>query len=130
MNEESKSPLERRYEEFKKKKNLKEVESIQKDELPKKTARQFLNEQRYLIWNYRVVKEKLFVSPVHDYEDNYRIVEVFYDENGNIDSWADSTDTILSWGTYEDLKSAAELVLKAFEKPVLTVNGETLVDQN
>lgn len=69
-------------------------------------------------WNYRVIREG----------DNYRIVEVFYDDNGRIEGWSDSTDTILSWDSYSNLKGSAEVVLYAFEKPVLVVEGEKLVD--
>lgn len=68
-------------------------------------------------WNYRVIKDN----------NNYRVVEVFYDENGNIEGWSDCTDTILSWANYDDLKGTAEMVLYAFDKPVLVVEGEKLV---
>jgi len=68
-----------------------------------------------MFWNYRVIQDE---------KEQYRIVEVFYDDQGNLDGWVDSTDTILSWGNYHDLKGTAESVLHAFTKPVLTIEGE------
>lgn len=68
-----------------------------------------------MFWNYRVIQDE---------KGQYRVVEVFYDDHGNIDGWADSTDTILSWGSYHDLKGTAEAVLYAFDKPVLVIGGE------
>lgn len=62
-------------------------------------------------WNYRVIKDG----------GNYRIVEVFYDDNGRIDGWADSTDTILNWYSYANLKGSAEVVLYAFVKLILVI---------
>ena len=70
-----------------------------------------------MTWNYRVIKDG----------SNYRVVEVFYDENGEIEGWVDSTDIILSWDNYDDLKGTAERVLYAFDQPVLVVEGEKLV---
>jgi len=69
-------------------------------------------------WNYRVIKDGI----------NYRVVEVFYDKDGKIKGWADSTDIILSWDNYDDLKGTAEKVLYAFDQPVLVVEGEKLVE--
>lgn len=69
------------------------------------------------MWNYRVIKDG----------NNYRVVEVFYDDNGEIEGWVDSTDMILSWDNYDDLKGTAEKVLYAFDKPVLIIKGEKLV---
>jgi hypothetical protein len=77
-------------------------------------------------WNYRVVKEKKFINKKVGYLDNYRVVEVFYNDKNEINGWADSSATILSWDNYDDLKGTSEYVLKAFEKPVLTVKGDEL----
>lgn len=68
-----------------------------------------------MFWNYRVIQDK---------EEQYRVVEVFYDDHGRIDGWADSTDSILSWDNYNDLRASAEAVLHAFNKPILIIEGE------
>lgn len=60
-------------------------------------------------WNYRVIK---------DLDGNFKIVEVHY-ENGKIKGWADSSEDVLIWDNYEDLKGTYDLVKHAFEKPVL-----------
>jgi hypothetical protein len=83
-----------------------------------------------LSWNYRVIKENKSVNEKIGYYDNYRVVEVFYDENGKINGWSDCTDNILSWNNYEDLKGTSEMVLEAFKKPVLTVKDNDLIDEN
>jgi hypothetical protein len=79
------------------------------------------------MWNYRVLKEKI------DYNnkklERFRIIEVYYDDNGTIKGWADCTHDILSVTdevggfAYQDLKGSAEHVLDAFKLPVV-VKGE------
>lgn len=80
-------------------------------------------------WNYRVVKEKKFHNEELGHYDNYRIVEVFYDEKGNIKDWCDCCESILDWDNYDDLKGSAEYVLEAFKKPVLIVKGKELIKE-
>lgn len=73
-------------------------------------------------WNYRVIKTVVDDEPV------FKVVEVFYDEQGKIVGWTDCSDTILVWDNYEDLKGTAEYVLEAFKKPVLIhVQGDQLI---
>ena len=73
-------------------------------------------------WNFRVLRtdEKLGGKsyPV------YQIIQVYYDEDGNIEGWSDSSKDVLIWGTYEDLKGTYEYVKHAFDKPVLMLNDE------
>ncbi len=77
-----------------------------------------------MAWNYRVLKEE--VNYNDEKLDRFKIIEVYYDEAGNIKSWCDCSETILNWtgeNAYEDLKGSAEYVLGAFKKPVL-IKGE------
>lgn len=62
-------------------------------------------------WNHRVVKKN----------GVFHITEVFYKKSGKICGWVDPADinVMHGWEDLEDLKGTAELVLKAFEKPVL-----------
>lgn len=75
------------------------------------------------MWNYRLLKEEK-VDGQHT-EIRLRVIEVYYNEEGNIHGWADCADTILDIRgdnetlVYEDLKGDAEAVLDAFKLPVL-----------
>ena len=64
-------------------------------------------------WNYRVLEEVINNAP------NFRIIEVHYDDRGNIYGWADSRDRCLAWDNYGDLKGTCEYLKEAFEMPVL-----------
>lgn len=76
-------------------------------------------------WNYRVLKENKFLNELYGPVDEFRVVEVYYSENGSIKAWSDCTDTILMAETHDDLKSTAQFVLEAVSKPVLVLeNGE------
>lgn len=70
-------------------------------------------------WNFRVIKNG----------DMYEIAEVFYDDDGNVEGWADSSG-LLSWEKYEDLKGTVEYLQYAFHKPILVVDGDNLVRDN
>lgn len=75
------------------------------------------------MWNYRVLKEEI------DYKgeklEQFRVIEVYYDDDGVIEGWADCTESILSvtgeinGSSYEDLKLSAEHVIDAFKLPVV-----------
>lgn len=67
-----------------------------------------------MYWNYRIIEK------YHKDTDSttYHIHEVFYDSKGNIEAW---TEPIEPMGeTLEELRSDMNLMLLAFEKPVLT----------
>lgn len=77
------------------------------------------------MWNYRVLKEEVKDEKGRKSE-SFRVIEVYYDDNGSIKGWADCTDTILHVVSnpyddephaYEDLKGNAEHVLDAFKLP-------------
>ena len=64
-------------------------------------------------WNYRVLEEVINDVP------NFRIVEVYYDDRGNIYGWADNTAYILDWDNYGYLKATCEKLKDAFDMPIL-----------
>lgn len=76
-----------------------------------------------MYWNYRILKE------TKNNQNEYRIIEVYYDEKNNIETWCDCTDSILKTDGYEDLKDTANHVLNAFDKPVLLLGeNDKLMD--
>jgi hypothetical protein len=77
-------------------------------------------------WNYRVLKEPI------DGIVTFRIIEVYYDEDGRVEAWSNNTANILVWADYNDLKGTVEYLSGAFQKPVLIVTkkGELIEDQN
>lgn len=78
-------------------------------------------------WNYRVIKEEVKYGKSKNTYDIFRIIEVYYDKNGEIHGYSDSSDGILIWNEYEDLKGTVEYVGQAFSRPVLTLkNGELI----
>lgn len=69
-----------------------------------------------MTWNYRV-------SKTHDSgEILYGIVEVYYDEEGEVVGWSDFIDPNY-WDNPEDLKGTLKLMLEAFDKPLF--EGDT-----
>lgn len=90
-----------------------------------------------MYWNYRILrvdfdkssfkdnKELLELSP--DY--NYKIVEVYYNDDGGIEGWADSTyDTLLA-DNVEDLKGTVALLPDAFNEPVLKIVDDDKLEE-
>lgn len=71
-------------------------------------------------WNFRVIKNG----------DMYEIAEVFYDDDGNVEGWADSSGLLSCWDKYEDLKGTVEYLQYAFDKPILIVDGNKLIREN
>jgi hypothetical protein len=59
-------------------------------------------------WNYRVILQ----------DDYYSIHEVYYDDDGNIESWTEQPVGI-GGETLEELKGDLEYYKHALEKPVL-----------
>ena len=73
-------------------------------------------------WNYRVIKT--FHSETGEAE--FRIHEVYYDENGNINGW--TQDPISSFGTdLGELREDIRYHLTAFHKPILKEVDNKLV---
>jgi hypothetical protein len=70
-------------------------------------------------WNYRIVKEN----------GNYEVREVYYTKDNEATSWTVSATIILSWdNNYEELHGTYKLIGSAFEKPILEVVGNKLVE--
>lgn len=72
-----------------------------------------------MYWNYRLMRFSNTKGEIY-----YEVCEVYYDENGNPHSWAESHN-LLAYETVEEIKDAYENIEKAFEKTVLEyVNGK------
>lgn len=78
-------------------------------------------------WNYRVLKEE--IDDEGKKLEQFRVIEVYYDDEGIIEGWADCTESILSVSgevdgdAYEVLKESAESVLDAFKLPMVIKGG-------
>lgn len=64
-------------------------------------------------WEYRV-----FEIPTTE-EHFFRIHEVYYDEDDNIEGWSKDPINPFGCGSLEDLKRDLELMQKALELPVI-----------
>ena len=74
-------------------------------------------------WNYRVVKKTDSKSKTVW----YNIHEVYYSKDGSIDAW--SENPISPHGdTPEELKIDLELMMAAFNHPVLTEDRNNLIE--
>jgi hypothetical protein len=91
------------------------------------------------IWNYRVLREEITYN--NQKSESFRVIEVYYKEDGSIEGWADCTTTILHVVSnplddqsyaYDDLKGTAHHVLDAFKLPMVQLkdDGETLHEIN
>ena len=66
-----------------------------------------------MTWNYRVLEEvKKGISV-------FKVVEVYYDNHGNIKGYINSSANILVWDNYNDLKGTYEKIGPAFAQPVI-----------
>lgn len=79
-------------------------------------------------WNYRIIRE-LDDSTSSKKEKTYfyKIAEVYYDDEGNIDGWC-SSEGALEWCELESLIETIKLLQGVIDKPVLEVNGDTLIE--
>ena len=76
------------------------------------------SKQHKSYWNYRIFEDK---------EDNraiFRIIEVYYEKNGNIESWIDAINIPSTWDNMEDLKNDYDKLKNAFEMPLLKRDGK------
>lgn len=68
-------------------------------------------------WNYRIIKT------IRDKEPFYRIHEVYYDDNGEIEGWTE--EPVLPYGeTVEELREDIHYFLQAFQQPILALKEE------
>lgn len=69
-------------------------------------------------WDYRVFKH------THEhFEPTYAIHEAYYDATGNVDGWTRYRSELYA-ETVEELKLSLEMMLLAFNKPVLNYGPE------
>lgn len=75
---------------------------------------------------YRILKTKT------DYDrvlfDEFKVIEVSYDKEGNITHWSDTSETALIQNSYEELQENYNKMKKAFDKPVLRFVNYNLVE--
>lgn len=77
-------------------------------------------------YNYRVIKSTYVRTS--DSEDCYQIHDVYYDETGLERGWAQEPAS--PYGeTIIELKETLGRMLRALEKPVLVVSGNTLIEE-
>jgi hypothetical protein len=72
-----------------------------------------------MTWNYRVLEEN------KNNKITFRIIEVYYDENGLIWSWIENEHILSGWDTLDDLKCTAKMIARdVFTMSVLKRNEE------
>jgi hypothetical protein len=75
-------------------------------------------------WNYRVIR---YDNDEYNVDPYFSIHEVYYHENGEL-SW--SVNSIKPQGeSPEELRADLELMLKALDKPVMSVRGGRLEEE-
>lgn len=82
-------------------------------------------------WNYRIGThvfsyKKTFVNnpelAKHKDERLFSIIEVYYDENGVPDGYAEANPT-KNWDLLEDLTGTLDLLLEAKTKPIIDIDN-------
>lgn len=63
-----------------------------------------------MTWNHRVIKDE---------HGQYMIHEVYYDKDGNIETWTENSTSPCGDESLADLKEDIKIYVKALEKPVL-----------
>lgn len=76
--------------------------------------------------DYRVIFEPLEEGSD---EGDYRISEVFYDDDGEI-SWWDESAVILDSDDFWELSARFDEIAEAFDKPVLVLVNDELVEDD
>lgn len=76
-----------------------------------------------MTWNYRVIKTKQIIDKIEHI--TYAIHEVYYDENGQVESWTENP-VYLASESVNELKQDLLYIKKAFALPVL--NEEELTN--
>ena len=79
-----------------------------------------------MTWDYRVI-----FTPFEEGSDEgeYTIREVYYDDEGEISWWSDEAVELIS-EDFWDLAADFDLIAEAFDKPVLVLIGEELVEDD
>lgn len=83
-------------------------------------------------WNYRIgthvfsYKQVFTDNPkLADQKDSrlFSIIEVYYDKNGNPNSYVDKANPLNNWESLEDLKGTVDLVKLALGKPIIDIDN-------
>ena len=77
-------------------------------------------------WNYRIVK-KGYDNNQDDHKVWFEVVEAFYEEDGTVSGWTDTTDQPLRivGDTAEELIEVYEMILKDLKK-----SKDDIIDDN
>lgn len=82
-----------------------------------------------MTWNARVMRKKIFVKALSREVISYGIHEVYYNKNGNVNSWTKDAMTLGNSESLDELKALHELWGKAFGKPILDYEtGEEILE--
>lgn len=72
-------------------------------------------------WNNRVCT-KLIKKPGKEAYRSFQIYEVYYDDKGKPNAYAETPVKLIS-DEYDELKSSYDLIKYAFDKPILDLNN-------
>ena len=71
-------------------------------------------------WNYRVFKRIHNHKYLHEPETLYEIREAFYDNNGEVNGWAETPDVIAD--SLDGLKWTLNKMMEGCDKPIIDDN--------
>lgn len=71
-------------------------------------------------WNHRVIKRVHNHKYLHEAEVFYEIREVFYDENGKVNGWAEMPDVIAD--SVDGLKWTLNKMMESLDKAIIDEN--------
>ena len=75
-------------------------------------------------FNYRIIRAEGYGGY---YDPYYAIHEVHYHEDGQIRGWSEDPD-YLAADSLSELRGDIDLILQAFDRPILIKDGDTLVE--
>lgn len=75
-------------------------------------------------WNYRIIRGEGYVG---HYDPYYAIHEVYYHDDGQIKMWSEDPQ-YLAAESVSELREDINLILQAFDRSILTRDGDTLVE--
>lgn len=77
-------------------------------------------------WNYRITKRIHNHEYLHEPETLYEIREVYYDESGKVQGWAEMPEVISE--SIDGLKWNLERMMESCNKPVIDYNSGAEVE--
>jgi len=72
-----------------------------------------------MTWNYRIIQTNYKPDGFDDEYTAYAIHEVYYNEDGEPDSWTLRSMSLDNYESVEELEESMKLMMNAFKKPVL-----------